>query len=63
MIESRLFQIQSQATVSLAVMQELRTCEQLCDVVLCVGGAKFSAHRVCMASKVDISYLCMCEAA
>lgn len=46
MIESRVFHIQTQANSAFSVMQELRVSQQLCDIVLCVGGAKFSAHRV-----------------
>ncbi|BFZ20955.1 hypothetical protein BsWGS_23995 [Bradybaena similaris] len=49
MIESRVFHIQSQANTAFGVMQELRINQQLCDIVLCVGGAKFSAHRVVLA--------------
>jgi len=49
MIESRVFQVGSQATGAFSVMQELRLEQQLCDIVLCVGRAKFSAHRVVLA--------------
>ncbi|GFO44811.1 kelch-like protein 17 [Plakobranchus ocellatus] len=49
MIESQVFHIQAQANSALSVMQELRCSQQLCDIVLCVGGAKFSAHRIVLA--------------
>ncbi|RUS88789.1 hypothetical protein EGW08_003419 [Elysia chlorotica] len=49
MIESQVFHIQSQANSALGIMHELRCSQQLCDIVLCVGGAKFSAHKIVLA--------------
>ena len=61
MIESRVFQIQSQATGAFTVMQELRLSQQLCDIVLCVGGAKFSVHRVCIQCCLFYFYVAAAE--
>ncbi|XP_046374616.1 kelch-like protein 12 [Haliotis rufescens] len=49
MIESRSCCVPTHAKNAFDVMQDLRRQQQLCDVILCVDGAKFHAHKVVLA--------------
>ena len=49
MIESRTCSIQSHCRTAFQTMQELRQSRYLCDVVLCVDGHKFPAHKIVLA--------------
>lgn len=49
MIESRTCSIPNHGRSSLQTMHELRKEEVLCDVVLCVDGKRFSAHKIVLA--------------
>ena len=49
MIESRTCCVQNHAKQAFEVMNDLRRQEQLCDIVLCIDGAKFNAHKIVVA--------------
>lgn len=49
MIESRTCSIPNHGRSALQAMHELRKEEILCDVVLCVEGKRFPAHKIVLA--------------
>ncbi len=47
--ECRLFSINNHASQAFQVMNELRQRQELCDIIICVDGHRFHAHKVVLA--------------